>query len=817
MPRSLLSAFTFLVALATLTSVAEAQRRSRQLRVAVVADQRSVYFDRLTESLREEVGALIGEGGRVVLPDGYTAADGTGNDATAKLDAALASEDVDVVIGLGPLMGLAAGRRDPLPKPVILPWAVPELQGLPREGNRSGRSNLAYVTGLFDIERDLTRFLDVVRFENVVAVVDEGLYASVEGLEPFTRAAAERAGVGIEVVRAQASAAEVLAALPEDTEAVHVGPLFRFSAQEMDLLIAGLIERSIPSFTPVSPMLVDRGILATTTTEEDRRRRVRRIALGLERLLEGDDPRDFSVRLEPREELRINVETARRIGRAPRFAILTEAKLVGETRRPARRTETFESVIHRALEANLDLRAASANLDAQQENLGIARGFYLPNIDLVSDATWTDPDVANPFGQAERQWQWGLQGSQVLYSPGVVANVRTQREVAAAADGTFGTRRLDVVLEALEAYLNVLRAQTAEGVQRENLARARVNLNIAEVRQEIGTVGREEVFRWQITIAESRAAVIDAIAARNQAEIELNRVLNRPLEESFALEELSEAELASRISDPRIAEFVDDPASFRIFRDFLAEEAVRRSPELMEIERGIAAQEEALRGQRTTLYAPDVALVGGFNNILGVGGTGSEDVDLEGVPLPGRDFFSWNVGLNLSFNIIDGGTRYAEIRQRRAQLLELEAQRASLRQRIEQRIRANMHAAGASRPGIALARQGADAALANLELVTDAYRRGAVDVIRLVDAQNQALTSELAAANAVYDFLVDYVNVSRAAGSFDFERTPEEQDALYERLSQFAAERRQQAREAASAAAANDTNDDGTSSEGTNR
>ncbi|MEM1413546.1 MAG: TolC family protein [Myxococcota bacterium] len=811
MPRSLLSALTFLVALATLTSVAEAQRRrSRQLRVAVVADQRSVYFDRFTESLREEVGALIGEGGRVVLPEGYTAADGTENDATAKLEAALASENVDVVIGLGPLMGLAAGRRDPLPKPVILPWAVPELQGLPREGNRSGRSNLAYVTGLFDIERDLTRFLDVVRFDSVVAIVDEGLYASVESLEPFTRAAAERAGVGIEIVRAQASAADVLAALPESAEAVHVGALFRFSPEEMNRLIEGLIERQLPSFTPVSPVLVDRGILATTTTEEDRLRRVRRIALGLERLLEGDDPAEFSVRLEPREELRINVETARRIGRAPRFAILTEARLVGEVRRPPRRTETFDSVIERALEANLDLRAAAANREAQVENVDAARGNYLPTLDLVSDATWTDPDVANAFGQAERQWQWGIQGSQVLYSPGVVANIRTQREVAAAADGTFGTRRLDVILEALEAYLNVLRAQTAERVQRENLARARVNLNIAEVRQEIGTVGREEVFRWQITIADSRAAVIDAIATRNQAEIELNRVLNRPLEESFALEELSEADLASRISDPRIAEFVDDPASFRIFRDFLAEEAIRRSPELVEIERSLAAQEEALEGQRTTLYAPDVALVGGFNNILAVGGTGSENLSGGEIPFPGRDEFTWNIGINLSFNIISGGTRYAQIRQARAQILELRATRDSLRQRVEQRIRSNMHAAGASRPGIALARAGAEAARANLELVTDAYRRGAVDVIRLVDAQNQALTSELAAANAVYDFLVDYVNVSRAAGSFDFERTPEERDAIYERLSQFATERRQQARDATAAAAE-------TSSEGTNR
>ena len=158
--------------------------------------------------------------------------------------------------------------------------------------------------------------------------------------------------------------------------------------------------------------------------------------------------------------------------------------------------------------------------------------------------------------------------------------------------------------------------------------------------------------------------------------------------------------------------------------------------------------------------------------------------------------FSWNIGLSLSFNIIDGGTRYAEIRQTRAALRELEATRQGLRQRVEQRIRASMHAAGASRTGIALAREAAEAAAANLELVTDAYRRGAVDVIRLIDAQNQALVTELAAANAVYDFLLDFAQVSRASGRFDFERDDAERNDFIERLGSFAAEQRRAGREA---------------------
>ncbi|MEO0814906.1 MAG: hypothetical protein AAFY60_18745, partial [Myxococcota bacterium] len=57
------------------------------------------------------------------------------------------------------------------------------------------------------------------------------------------------------------------------------------------------------------------------------------------------------------------------------------------------------------------------------------------------------------------------------------------------------------------------------------------------------------------------------------------------------------------------------------------------------------------------------------------------------------------------------------------------------------------------------------------------------------DAQNQALSANLAAANAVYDFLIDYVAAERAAGEFGFNLEKEERDAVVERLQRFFLER----------------------------
>ncbi len=93
--------------------------------------------------------------------------------------------------------------------------------------------------------------------------------------------------------------------------------------------------------------------------------------------------------------------------------------------------------------------------------------------------------------------------------------------------------RLDVIAEAAIAFLDVLRAGTGEGVRKQNLSLTRTNLDLSRVRQSIGTANPAEVFRWESQVATERSQVISASALRNQAEIALNRILNRPLEESF--------------------------------------------------------------------------------------------------------------------------------------------------------------------------------------------------------------------------------------------------------------------------------------------
>ena len=129
------------------------------------------------------------------------------------------------------------------------------------------------------------------------------------------------------------------------------------------------------------------------------------------------------------------------------------------------------------------------------------------------------------------------------------------------------------------------------------------------------------------------------------------------------------------------------------------------------------------------------------------------------------------------------------MRARRSQaeidLEEVTLRRDAARQRIEQRLRSVLHQTGASFVGIDLTRDAAEAAQRNLELVTDRYAEGIVDILRLLDAQTQALVADLAAANAVFNYLIDLMGTQRAVGRFDYYRSSDDRQTFLNQLRNF--------------------------------
>jgi outer membrane protein len=194
----------------------------------------------------------------------------------------------------------------------------------------------------------------------------------------------------------------------------------------------------------------------------------------------------------------------------------------------------------------------------------------------------------------------------------------------------------------------------------------------------------------------------------------------------------------------------------------------------------MAAQQRILTSSKRAFWLPDFSLEGSVSELFDDDGEGTRDQS----PL-GLDNTDWSVGVFASFPLVSGGGKSADIKRAREELSGLRLERQSTSQRIEERIRSALYETGASYPSIKLSRQGAEASRQNLDLVTDSYMRGVVSIIDLLDAQNTALLSDEDSENAVYTFLIDLMRVERAMGRFDFFMTPDDREAMFQKLEAF--------------------------------
>jgi len=72
-----------------------------------------------------------------------------------------------------------------------------------------------------------------------------------------------------------------------------------------------------------------------------------------------------------------------------------------------------------------------------------------------------------------------------------------------------------------------------------------------------------------------------------------------------------------------------------------------------------------------------------------------------------------------------------------------------------------------------------------LNLITDSYVEGIKSIIELLDAQNQALSADQVAANAVYSFLIDLMGVQRSMGGFITFQPQQQRDTWLERVQEY--------------------------------
>lgn len=703
------------------------------VRVAFVADATDPFAADLPGLVRRELLALTRDDFDVRLPDELSAeVEGGVEDAARALGRLLADDRVTMAVTQGLISSEAAARGAPWPKPVIAASVFDAgLQGFPEADGASGVANFTYIAPPppGPAVRDLLKFRELASFSRVAILVEEEAAETFAAFIDQLLDETAELGIALEPVPAAATAARTLDRLPEGVEAVYVTPLTGMSQGEFELLARGLAARGLPSFSYSSDD-VARGVMASMGAV-DLPLTARRIALNAYRILLGDDAAALPVTLAPREELVVNMRTVRELAATPPLGVLLEARRLFETPENVGRSVTLKSAMEEALASSLTLAIEDQEVLAGAEDVRLARAGLLPGVEAFVTGDTVAKDVAeSSFGLRPRHnVDGGLTFRQAVFSQEARANLAAERSFQLSREQNRARLELDVILEAAEAYLNVLRGKTLEQVQQDNLDLTLASLRLARERERIGAAGPGERLRLESELSRRRADRIDAFARRSAAETALNQVLNRPLDEQFATPEAA-LEGRALLESSLATEYLADLDRFALLAGFLVDAALRLAPELQSFDATIAAQERLLASARQALYLPTVALRGDVStNVLREGGGA---VPPAGFSLGGTPDSSWSAGLSVSLPIFQGGARFARRERTSAALTQLRLRRELAARAIEQAVRVELQFARSSLVVVGESETAAWRAGRSLELVTEAYGQGLAGVVDLL-------------------------------------------------------------------------------------
>lgn len=752
--------------------------------VGIVTDGNTAWDLEIVARFQKEIRVLAEEEFQVKFPKSMVlSGEDSAKGVKRALDRLFADSDTDLVLVLGAIASSEVFQRKQLPKPVVAPYTMESVvQQVPRVDNSSGVTNLIYIDSMFHVDRDIMSFQKLVPFKNLSILLDRRDITALPEISESARKLANEHTMTVNLVEVGSSAQEALAAIPSGTEAVMVGPLYHFTDEEDRRLIKGFINRHLPSYAIWSRKQVENGMLAGEIPGDLLDNIARRTAVAVQDIMLGEKAGAITVSFSRGYELTINMATARALDVYPSLATMTGANLLNEQRTDIQRRLTLQQVVHEALQANLDLSSARSRVLAGAHAVDEARSPLLPQIDIATGVRSIDKDRAKSGGgmSPERAWTGSVGGSQQIYSERRWAAYTVEQHNQTGRIMDRETVRLDVLYGASVAYLNVLRAKTIEQLFKDNLRLTKANLDRARIRMSTGVAGPDEVYRWETKFATDRIDVLAKESVTLDAMEALNRILNRPLQELFIAEETDLSDPLLIVGDTLFFQLMNNPRYLRAFRNFSVEEALSFRPELKFIDAAIAAKARQKTAAGREFWLPDFTVEGQVEQYFSEDGAGQR-----GVVRDGLNDTDWQVGVFARLPLFEGGRKSAALNRNQEELARLKIDRQAAAERVAQDMLRALNRTRSSYPGISLSREAADSASRNLTLITDSYVQGIKSIIDLLDAQNQSLSADQIAANAVYNFLIDLMGVQRAMGLFVLFQPESERDAWMQRAQQY--------------------------------
>jgi outer membrane protein len=418
---------------------------------------------------------------------------------------------------------------------------------------------------------------------------------------------------------------------------------------------------------------------------------------------------------------------------------------------------TLQQAVQIALEKNPQRKAALADTKAASADVREARSFLMPHLTFSETATRGN-DPVYVFGSKLRQQRFTPNdfALNVLNTPQPFGNFSTRfggtwnlfdsfaswhgmsraKHASDAAEHMLERTDQEIVFRVIDAYYKLLLAGKQLDVADQAAKTARSILDSSQARFDSGLVVESDLLSAKVRMAAREQELIRAKNNLSLAQAQLNIAMGLPIEPAF-----QPAEVLAEHQLPK--------------PDLAQEEktALTSRPDLLRIQSAEAAQLQSVAMAKSS-FGPRVNAFASW--------------EMDNPTLfAGRGGNNWTGGIEVQFDIFQGGAKRAQLSHERAMAEKAAAMKQAAHDGVLLEVRHAYYDWDASRQQVEVARAAIAQAKESLRINQNRYDGGLTTITDLLGAEDAAHRSQTEYWEAVYRLYTSYANLELASGTLN--------------------------------------------------
>ena len=418
---------------------------------------------------------------------------------------------------------------------------------------------------------------------------------------------------------------------------------------------------------------------------------------------------------------------------------------------------TLQQAVNIALQKNPLRKAAIADTKTASAGVREARSFLIPHLSFSETATRGN-DPVYVFGSKLRQQRFMAADFTLnkLNTPLPFGNFTTRfggtwnlfdsfatwhglnraKQMNEAVEHQLDRTDQEIVFRVVSSYYDVLLAAKELEVAEQSSKTAHSIMERSQARFDSGLTVESDLLTAKVRVAARQQELIRDRNTLEEARAELNTAMGMPLDSLFQLTDV----LAERTLPIPTVQDVE-------------RQALTNRPDLKRIAFEEAAQRQSVSMAKSS-FGPRVNAFAGWetDHPTFVAGGGGND---------------WLGGIEVQFDIFQGGGKRAELSRQRALEEKVAAMKQAASDAVRLEVRRAFYQTDANRQQIEVARAAIAQAQESLHINQNRYDSGLTTITDLLGAEEVTRRSQTDYWEAVYHFHTSYANLELASGSLN--------------------------------------------------